>query len=74
MGTNMGTTLVLLLSQGSLYKIFWVGDSRAYCFNKKLEQVTVDHSLVQSLIEQGELTRKEASFDVMTPKQTFRAT
>ncbi len=63
MGTNMGTTIVLLLSQGNLYNIFWVGDSRAYVFDGKLKQVTIDHSLVQSLIDQGELTAEEAEFD-----------
>ncbi len=64
LGTNMGTTIVLLLSQGSLYNIFWVGDSRAYLLdNHEMKQVTVDHSLVQSLIEQGELTREQAESD-----------
>lgn len=63
MGTNMGTTIVLLLSQGSLYNIFWVGDSRAYLYDKKLEQMTVDHSLVQALIDQGEITADEAQSD-----------
>ncbi len=64
MGTNMGTTIVLLLSQGSLYNIFWVGDSRAYSLeNDEFKQVTVDHSLVQSLIDQGELTPEEAETD-----------
>lgn len=64
MGTNMGTTVVLLLSQGSLYNIFWVGDSRAYSFQEgSLDQITVDHSLVQSLIDQGELTREQARTD-----------
>ncbi len=64
MGTNMGTTIVLLLSQGSLYNIFWVGDSRAYSYRQgELSQITVDHSLVQSLIDQGELTREEAESD-----------
>jgi len=62
-GTNMGTTLVLLLSQGSLYNIFWVGDSRAYSFDGELKQITVDHSLVQNLIEQGEITQEEAAID-----------
>lgn len=62
-GTNMGTTLVLLLSQGNLYNIFWVGDSRAYSFNKKLRQLSVDHSLVQTLIDRGELTPEEARQD-----------
>lgn len=63
MGTNMGTTIVLLLSQGSLYNVFWVGDSRAYLYDKGLRQITVDHSLVQSLIDQGELTKEEAESD-----------
>ena len=63
-GTNMGTTIVLLLSQGSLYNIFWVGDSRAYMFHEqKVTQLTTDHSLVQSLIEQGEITQEEAESD-----------
>ncbi|MFT7307214.1 MAG: serine/threonine protein phosphatase PrpC [Candidatus Azotimanducaceae bacterium] len=64
LGTNMGTTIVLLLSHGSLYNVFWVGDSRAYLFDQeRLKQITIDHSLVQSLIDQGELTREEASTD-----------
>lgn len=64
LGTNMGTTIVLLLSHGSLYNVFWVGDSRAYLFDQEqLKQITIDHSLVQSLIDQGELTREEASTD-----------
>jgi serine/threonine protein phosphatase PrpC len=64
MGTNMGTTMVLLLSQGSLYNIFWVGDSRAYLFDSdQIKQLTTDHSLVQSLIEQGEITQEEAKSD-----------
>ena len=61
LGTNMGTTIVLLLSHGSLYNVFWVGDSRAYLFdNGNMKQITIDHSLVQSLIDQGELTKEEA--------------
>ena len=64
MGTNVGTTMVLLLSQGSLYNIFWVGDSRAYLFDTdQIKQLTTDHSLVQSLIEQGEITPEEAKSD-----------
>lgn len=62
-GTNMGTTLVLLLSQGSLYNIFWVGDSRGYLFNGSLKQITRDHSLLQSLVDKGELTAAEAELD-----------
>ncbi|MFN3237494.1 MAG: protein phosphatase 2C domain-containing protein [Pseudomonadales bacterium] len=63
-GTNMGTTMVLLLTHGSLYNVFWVGDSRAYLLDGgKITQLTTDHSLVQSLIEQGEISAEEAISD-----------
>lgn len=62
-GTNMGTTLVLLLSQGSRYSIFWVGDSRGYLFNGSLKQITRDHSLLQSLVDNGELTAQQAELE-----------
>jgi protein phosphatase len=63
-GTNMGTTMVLLLTHGSLYNVFWVGDSRAYLFDSgNLRQLTTDHSLVQSLIDRGEITPEEAISD-----------
>lgn len=62
-GTNMGTTLVLLLSQGSVYNVFWVGDSRGYLFDGSLTQITRDHSLLQSLVDKGEITAEEAEVD-----------
>jgi serine/threonine protein phosphatase PrpC len=62
-GTTMGTTLVLLLSGGSLYNVFWVGDSRGYLFDGTLRQLTSDHSLLQSLVDKGELTAEEAAVD-----------
>jgi len=61
--TNMGTTLVLLLSQHSLYNVFWVGDSRGYLFDGSLKQITRDHSLLQSLVDKGELSEEEAKVD-----------
>lgn len=71
MGITMGTTMVLLLSQGSLYNVFWVGDSRAYLYggnnndgkSNEFKQLTVDHSLVQSLIDKGELEADAAADD-----------
>src|SRR6266542_3226524 len=49
---GMGTTLVALLD---------VGDSRAYLLrNGELSQVTVDHTLVQELIDEGRLRPDEA--------------
>lgn len=52
----MGTTMALLLCQASRYNIFWVGDSRAYLYDGHLSQLSVDHSLVQLLIDRGALT------------------
>ncbi len=58
---GMATTVeVLLLTRDTAY---WghVGDSRIYFWkNGKLKQVTKDHSLVQKLIDDGQLTLKEA--------------
>ena len=53
--------LLLWLINGQAH-IAWCGDSRCYCFNpqKGLKPITKDHSLVQELIDQGELQPKDA--------------
>ena len=55
---GMGTTLccMLLFQHYLLYAN--VGDSRAYRYRDKLEQLTVDHSLRQELVDKGELEQK----------------
>ena len=51
---GMGTTLVGLCFTGLEFYIVNVGDSRAYRIrNRRIEQLTVDHSLVQELIKAG---------------------
>jgi serine/threonine protein phosphatase PrpC len=56
-----GTTLTCALVVGERAYIAHVGDSRAYIVgNGDLEQVTHDHSLVDRLIELGELDPAEA--------------
>ena len=41
--------------------VAWVGDSRAYFYDQGgLRQITKDHSLVQRLIEIGQITAEEA--------------
>src|SRR6266545_2306695 len=58
---GMGTTLVVLLEDGDSVHLANVGDSRAYLLrNGELSQVTVDHTLVQELIDEGRLRPDEA--------------
>ena len=59
--TGMGTTLVAVLICGKWATVVNVGDSRAYCIDKTgIHQVTVDHSVVQLMINRGELTPEQA--------------
>jgi PPM family protein phosphatase len=59
---GMGTTLTALLIDGADAHLVHVGDSRAYLLREGvLVQLTEDHTLVQALIDQGRLTRAEAS-------------
>ncbi len=57
---GMGTTVVAAVVTQSYAVICHVGDSRAYLINDAVIQLTTDHSIVQSLIESGELTLDEA--------------
>jgi serine/threonine protein phosphatase PrpC len=57
-----GTTLTCALVLGPRAYIAHVGDSRAYVITENgLDQVTHDHSLVDRLVELGQLTRDEAA-------------
>lgn len=57
---GMGTTVVAAVITENYAVICHVGDSRAYLINDGIIQLTTDHSIVQSLIESGELTLGEA--------------
>ena len=59
---NMGTTVVIAVwRKGEDLYIAGVGDSRAYLVrDKKIEQLTVDHSLAQALVEAKTITPAEA--------------
>ncbi len=60
-GNDMGTTVVAALVAGDAAYIAHVGDSRAYRINSVgIEQITVDHSLVESLVASNQITREEA--------------
>ena len=55
--SGMGTTLTAALIKGMDVTIVNVGDSRIYAVNAEgIEQLTKDHSLVQMMVERGELT------------------
>ncbi len=59
--TGMGTTLVAVLVHGKQATIVNVGDSRAYWVSQDgIRQITVDHSLVQMMIERGEISPEQA--------------
>ena len=58
---GMGTTLVAALICGKNATIVNVGDSRCYHItHSDIRRITVDHSLVQMMVDRGELTAEEA--------------
>lgn len=58
---GMGTTLVAALILSHEIYVANVGDSRCYVLSEgTLNQITVDHSLVQHLVELGDITKEEA--------------
>ena len=60
--SGMGTTVVICWIIGKTAYVAWCGDSRCYVYNpfEGLIQLTKDHSLVQELIDKGEITEEEA--------------
>ena len=58
---GMGSTLVAVISRGDRAVVFNVGDSRAYRINSTdIQLITRDHSLVQDMLEHGDITAEEA--------------
>ncbi len=57
---GMGTTAVAVIVMGDEVAVAHVGDSRLYLVGDELKQITRDHSIVQSLIESGQITPEEA--------------
>ena len=59
--SGMGTTLVAVLVLGKRAYFANVGDSRAYLMNRQgIQRVTVDHSLVELMVQRGELSSEQA--------------
>jgi len=58
---GMGTTIVAAYAENDEAVILNEGDSRAYHINRQgIALITRDHSLVEDMVERGELTREEA--------------
>lgn len=58
---GMGTTVVVAVARPDRLVIGHIGDSRAYLAGKEgIVQLTEDHSLVNELVRNGQITREEA--------------
>jgi len=58
---GMGTTLVIAVLQGRALSACYVGDSRVYTASPTRElQLTKDHTVVQMLLDIGEITEQDA--------------
>ncbi len=59
--SGMGTTMVAVTARGDMAYILNEGDSRCYHIaGDEATRITRDHSLVEALVERGELTREQA--------------
>lgn len=60
---GMGTTMVGAIIAGGCLYVANIGDSRLYVIDdKEIRQITEDHSLVEAMIRNGEIERREARF------------
>lgn len=58
--SGMGTTMVVMTIVGHYAYIANVGDSRLYLAEKKLIQITKDHSLIAEMVRLGEIDEETA--------------
>lgn len=56
---GMGTTIVAAVVLGNTAYIINVGDSRLYAYKDHLRQVTVDHSLVEEMVQSGKIQKED---------------
>lgn len=58
---GMGTTVTACVIKGDKVTAAQVGDSRLYLIrNSEITQITKDHSLVEMLLDSGEITKEDA--------------
>ena len=58
----MGTTVVAATIVGDTLHVGNIGDSRLYVIRDRIEQITQDHSLVETMVRTGELMPEDARF------------
>lgn len=59
---GMGTTMTVVALRGERIAMAHVGDSRAYVYrDNELQQMTKDHTFVQTLVDSGEITLEQAA-------------
>ncbi len=78
-GTTVTGAALTLHDDNAYFAVFNIGDSRVYAFERnELSQITVDHSVVQELVEAGALSRDEAEShpdsNIITRAVGFNAT
>lgn len=56
---GMGTTLVGLMIEEHFAYIVNIGDSRLYLIRDQIQQITVDHSLVEEMVLSGEIEKAQ---------------
>jgi serine/threonine protein phosphatase PrpC len=60
-GTTATGAVLTMFEDNPYFAVFNVGDSRVYAFEGgRLHQVTVDHSVVQEMVDAGMITREQA--------------
>ncbi len=58
---GMGTTIVLIIIKSDTLYLAHVGDSRIYLITRdSINRLTTDHSVVQLMLDRGEITAEEA--------------
>jgi serine/threonine protein phosphatase PrpC len=60
--TGMGTTVVAVVISDSMVHVAHAGDSRAYLLSPdgEIHRLTTDHSVVQEMVDKGDLTEQQA--------------
>ncbi|MFD1849103.1 Stp1/IreP family PP2C-type Ser/Thr phosphatase [Oceanobacillus bengalensis] len=60
---GMGTTIVITIHIHDFLTIAHIGDSRCYMLNEDgFKQITEDHSLVNALVQSGQITKDDALY------------